>query len=159
MNDYEVQDCKKRKFLDSLFDSSLDSTCVSFESNKSIDTFESSQGDSKINSYSKGSKNSTTHSSNKLPELPIDKIFGLKTWIGTLLSFFLLTYIFSFKLLIVIPLLFTGLIIYLVMTLGHKYLINCMKKTRKYIKWRLNKSNSKENSTSDEGRDYKLIEI
>ena len=159
MNDYEEQNCKKRKFLDSLFDSNLDSTCESFESNKSIDTFEICQGDSKNNSYSMSSKNSATNSSNKLPELTIDKIFGLKTWIGTLLSFFLLTYIFSFKLLIVIPLLFTGLIIYLVMTLGHKYLIDCMKKTRKYIKWRLNKRNIKENSTSDEGREYKLIEI
>jgi hypothetical protein len=131
MYDREGQ-VQKKKFLDNLFDSGLSSPTQSKE----------------ISDY-------------KLPDLPIDEVFGFKVWMGTLLSFFFLSYVFSFNLLIIIPLIFLGLLIYSVITLGNKHLVDCVKMARKYIKMKYFSGNrgNKGCEVIEEGREYKLMEI
>jgi hypothetical protein len=137
MIDYEDQFSKK-KFLDNLFESKLGSHIQTEE-----------------------------QSDYKLPRLPIDQFFSFKAWMGTLLSFFLLSYMFSFNLLITIPLIFIGLLIYSVLSLGYKHLADILKIARKYIKIKyfsnrnfvVDKVREVIDLEKESDREYKLMEI
>jgi O-antigen/teichoic acid export membrane protein len=88
----------------------------------------------------------------------VNKIFGLKTFVGLFLSFFFLCYVFSFRLIYVVPLLFAAFLIYAVMSLGHKYFIHYIKIIRTEVRRRIRRTKEK-NDENNHGGDYRLMEI
>lgn len=86
----------------------------------------------------------------------LNRIFGLKTWIGLFLSFILLCYVFDFKLIIVAPLLFIVFSISSVLSLGTKYFSRYIKRIRSYVRAQVRRIKGKEQKYDNE---YRLMEI
>jgi hypothetical protein len=146
-------DSHKMKFLDNLFDSKTE-----YNMNEStMDSFDRTYiklSDS-INTECPAASGNNT---DKRLMRKMSKIFGLKTWVGMFFSFFFLCYVFSFKIIIVVPLLFIALIIYAVMTLGHKYFNHYMKISKSYLKSKFRKMKVKNDQVETSG-EYTLMEI
>ncbi len=150
----------KMKFLDSLFDSPSEqpSTCQEKEKEPEPTHYERSYiklEESKLNCQENFEKSYNKEKDSPRLLRKMSKIFGLKIWMGTLLSFFLLCYVFSFRLIVVVPLLFLALIAYTVMCLGHKYYLHYVRVIRHYIRGKF----LKEKCDEDEGPEYRLMEI
>jgi hypothetical protein len=167
------RESNKMKFLDNLFDTHSERVTNHKEHKEhrnSIDHREQEEDFNPIErSYirledetnfsscknTKNSKNTYLNNTNKNLLLnKMSSIFGLKIWMGTVLSFFLLCYVFSFRLIVVIPLLFLALIIYTVMSLGHSYYMHYVKQIRHFVRV---KFLGKEKC--EDGFEYRLMEI
>jgi hypothetical protein len=140
----------KMKFLDNLFD-------IQGESNSNDTTYDRTYirlNDSADYSKLYSKQTEEEHISYKEE----NKNFGLRTWIGLFLSFFLLCYVFSFNLAIVLPLLFLVLFIYAVISRGNKYYNYYLKRIRYFV--RSNIRRIKKNEDTEEYKsEYKLMEI
>ena len=147
---------QKMKFLDNLFDTPSEkvTNCNSNENeNITIERSYLKLEDEYKEKPLKSVKEEKTDKNTKLFR-KVGNIFTFKLWIGTVLSFFFLSYVFSLRMIIVIPLLFFGLIIYTIISLGHKYYSHYVKQIRHFVKIRfLGKEKC------EDGYEYRLMEI
>jgi hypothetical protein len=87
-------------------------------------------------------------------------IISLKIFIGLLFSFFFLSYVFSFRLMIVVPLTLISLFLYLINLKGHKNYHQHVKSIRRGLHNLFKKIKRRNNETSEEekhGIDYILL--
>ena len=87
-------------------------------------------------------------------------IISLKIFIGLLFSFFFLSYVFSFRLMIVVPLTLISLFLYLINLKGHKNYYQHVKSIRRGLHNLFKKIKRRNNETSEEekqGIDYILL--
>ena len=145
----------KMKFLDNLFDSKTDNSSNDTTFDRTYIKLSDSADYSKLHLKETKRENSVSFSSINED----NKIFGLRTWIGLVLSFFFLCYVFSFRLVVVLPLLFSVLIIYSVMSYGNKHFNLYLKKIRSYVRSKIRKIKGKYEDSEEYNSEYKLIEI
>ena len=140
---------KKMKFLDDLFEDNLDNSPYSLLNLKSvainipIQKIESLEGDNSENSN-------------------VGKPFiSVNIFIGILFSFFLLSYMFSFDLMIVIPLSIISLFIYQAKSKGsrnYSHYRDSIRKGLKNIIKKIKNNGTEENSSLEKScMDYKLL--
>jgi hypothetical protein len=134
----------KMKFLDDLFedkvDKSLDSRTISIETKKV-----------EVN---------VQEIENSILEHKRAAIFSLKIFIGLLLSFFFLSYVFSFRLIMVVPLTLISLFLYLVKMKGHRnyhqYVKSIRRRFHSIIK-KIKRRNKQTIKVEKLGMDYILL--
>lgn len=134
----------KMKFLDDLF-----------EDKNSKDPRNSSQS-KKLLVNSKQSTSTEYSTQDK----KIETIFSVKIFVGLLLSFFFLSYIFKFNLMIIVPLVMISLFIYFVKSYGNRNYRQHVNSIRKGLKSIINKFKNRNNDSNPiekSFRDYILL--
>ena len=154
-----ADDSKKMKFLDDLFDSKSEYLSTGSAVDRTyVRLIDSEDYSRQYSNESKMEDEKKENSKNSTSLYEINRIFGLKSWIGLILSFFFLCYVFSFKMIIIIPLLCLVFIIYSVMSYGNIFYYNYLKKIRVFVKSTIRKIKQKFEEESYNS-DYKLMEI
>ena len=148
MDGYTTYDNKKMKFLDDLFEDNPSKTqyCLLKRKtpiiNPKTDQTETQDGDCSLDNKKR------------------TPIFSVKIFIGLLFSFFFLTYVFSFDLMIVVPLSLISLFIYLARSKGNRNYNHYVKSIRKGLKSIVSKIKNKDTEASSfdkSCKDYILL--
>jgi len=142
--DHLIYNNPKMKFLDNLFEDKI----AKSQDSKSIS----------VNTRKKELAPKETEYSNL--ESKRAPIISLKIFIGLLFSFFFLSYVFSFRLMIVVPLTLISLFLYLINLKGNKNYHQHVKSIRRGLQNLIKKIKRRNNKKSEEekhGIDYILL--